>query len=282
MENQVVEKPKRVLIAGIEQADNQFVKAVASYGLEPIHFGPNEGNGRSFPKDADAVIIVTSFTSHKYFWAAKDAYKEMGKKVFITNRGFSDIKDEFEAYFIGDLKKNLDKMKWNSRMYYMLGHFFKQPGTKFKLTEFEFKSKRFYPNLPPLGSFIQNATEDGTIERRERGKYVYKGLTERRVLLFKNKYDIEIPFEWQRVEKVSETPQPVPAEISAVSLIPEPVAAESAAPAEMPEHRKTSNEDIALLLSAVSDLDTKVDKLTKLVESMMGIYNPKLFNRDLP
>lgn len=265
-----IEEAKKVLIAGIEQADNQFVRAVESYGLIPIHFGPNNGNGKNFP-DADAAIVVTSFTSHKYYWAVKDKFKEDGKRVFLASQGFSEIKQEFEEYFLSDLKKNLDSMKWNSRMYYMLGHFFKKPGTKFKLSELEFKIKRFYPDFPTISSFIQNATDDGTIERKERGKYIFKGLSEKRVSLFKNKYKIEVPIEWKRLEVVSQQPSEEVLTVSPVEQTPVPMQ-------EIQEHKKTNNEDIALLLSAVSDLDNKVQKMTKMMDVLIKVFNPNILN----
>ena len=264
------DRKQRVLIAGIQQSDNQFVRAVESYGMTPIHFGPNNGNGKTFPIDADAVICVTSFTSHKYFWEVKDAYKAMGKRVFLASQGFSEIKKEFESYFISDLKKNMDSLKWNSRFYYMLGHFMRDPGVKFKLCEFEFKIKRFYPDLPPMGTFIQNATEDGTLERKERAKYVFKGLSKKRVALFKSKYSLDVPSGWQRIEPEVVIPPPEPAKAVTQEVITQE------ASLLVPEAKKTANEDVALLLAVVSDLDQKVERMNGYFEKLLKFFNPEL------
>lgn len=252
----------KVLVVGIQNPENQFVRAIESYGMEPIHFSPNEGR-RTLPLDADVAICVTSFTSHKDFWAVKDQYKQMGKRIFIATHGFSEIKEEFERFFFSDLKKTLEGMNWTDRLHYVLGRFFR-PGQKFRRSELEVRMHRFYANLTPvqMSNFLTVAQKQGTLDKTDkRGHFIFRGLAACRVKYMANHYQIQIPSEWQPAVVLP----PAPVTVQAIEKV-----------ADKPV------DTVTLLLDVISELDKKVNALTEKLNAVLGVYNPSLFRVEVP
>jgi hypothetical protein len=85
----------RILLAGMENTDNQFGRSIARLGCEVIH---TSGDPGPFPTNCDAAVIAKCQISHKKFEQVKDTYKAMKKPFFIASIGFTQIRDEFEAY----------------------------------------------------------------------------------------------------------------------------------------------------------------------------------------
>lgn len=246
-----------VLVVGIRDSENQFTRAVHSYGLEAIHVDPDATN---VTMSADAAIVVTSFVSHEKFWSIKDGYKKQGKKVFFARDGFSEIKSEFEMFFFGNLKKSLTPMNWVQRYAYFLGHLLRKPDTRFKYSDILNKMRRYYPEATPiqLNNALRAFENEGMVEhyQNRRGYYIFKGLTEKQFQKLVQA-GADPSLEWKKPLVV--IPEPV-------LKLPEPVVE----PVAVPELKvETPNLSIDLVLMSVSEMEKKVELLDRKLDLVL-------------
>jgi hypothetical protein len=230
-----------IAVIGIHDSKNQFTRAVVEdYGFDVVHVDPDH---HSIPMNADAAICVTSYVGHDKFGQAKDEYKKQGKKVFFARDGFSELRGEFEEFFFGELKTMLVPVSVNMRLYYLLGHIYREPRAKFRFREFYQKVIRHYPGteVQKLYLFMRNAESTGTISKPEgtRGKYRFEGIAPGIVKKFSEKYGIEIKKEWWLPETVQVSPEVV------------------VEPPSLPEPLKSEGMD--LVLDVLSSIEKKME-----------------------
>lgn len=86
----------KILLAGMNRYPNQFSRKIEQLGCETVPLSGDPGG--HIPTDCEAVIITKCQSSHEKFYQVKDAYKALNKPVFITDFGFSPIKERFTEF----------------------------------------------------------------------------------------------------------------------------------------------------------------------------------------
>jgi len=92
-----------VLVAGFDSAENPISRTLRKqYGINPDWLEP----GKSIrPHLYEIAIIGKSFINTSRYREVQDAFKEQKKPVFITNSGFSEIKQSLEDHLFERGKK---------------------------------------------------------------------------------------------------------------------------------------------------------------------------------
>jgi hypothetical protein len=101
-------KRRSVLVAGMHDEENQYTRYVSDWWLDFEHLP--EIRGGHIPTKQDCVIVAAAIASHSLYQSVKSSYNEMGKPIFLSKQGISEIKKEFELWAFGD-QHVLDKMR---------------------------------------------------------------------------------------------------------------------------------------------------------------------------
>lgn len=175
---------------------SQPARCMESFGFEWVHV---QGDvNPKMPKDVDAAIINTSSCSHNAMYAVKDWGKANDKKVFVTKNGFSEIKEDFERYFLGfvdDLKKlNIPQItKWML----LLCFYARVPGSKVSRREMvSFCDRVGMPiDTQNAGNLMTVGKKNGILTpgRIQNGVYTFNGIT-KTYIDYANKYGKGVPF----------------------------------------------------------------------------------------
>lgn len=265
-----------VVIAGIEDPVNQFTRAIQSYGFKAIHIP----DARKNIPVADAAICVTSHMGHGLYDQVKTEFKRHNKRCWALDRGFTEIKNEFEDYFFGPIRQQLEPAPWVIRFTYLLGYIIRDPGKTFTFQHFLSRIKPFYSDIEEhkyrVNNFVAEARKLGTIEKVEgkKGVYIFKGLTDQQADTLKG-HGFIIPEQWTKTwleEKERKKEQEREERKKASQQLVEP----------KPEPKPLSNdENYQLLLDEVSSLSKEVTNLRgKIVRQnermtqMLQIVNP--------
>lgn len=90
-------RPVRILLAGMNTPENQLTRGLSRYtNVKVVWHVPDPG--KSFPLDCDAAVIPIAHCSHDTMWTVKDAYKKLGRRVFLIRESFSELKGPFEQW----------------------------------------------------------------------------------------------------------------------------------------------------------------------------------------
>jgi hypothetical protein len=81
----------KVLVAGLTNPENQFVRGLRKLGCDPVHTNADPGN---FPRDADAVIIVLAQLNKNKMFKIKEVYD--GRPIIVARDSFSEISNQFQ------------------------------------------------------------------------------------------------------------------------------------------------------------------------------------------
>jgi hypothetical protein len=95
----------RVLVVGMDCADNQFTRQVRNYGCK-VEWVDGRTSAAGFPKFCDGVVIAAANCSHGTLWQLKDHYGRAKRPIFYGQIGFSSIKPAFEEFVLKWKKEN--------------------------------------------------------------------------------------------------------------------------------------------------------------------------------
>lgn len=90
------QRPVRVLVAGLENRDNQFTRRLAKeYGCEVFWTSVDE---RRYEREVDIGIVVRAQINSKKFQEIKDLFKQNKRPLLVARDNFSDIKNAFDDF----------------------------------------------------------------------------------------------------------------------------------------------------------------------------------------
>jgi hypothetical protein len=174
-----------VLVAGMHTEGNQYVKYCEDMMLRWEHMP--EIRNRHVPAKHDAVIIAAAIASHDLYHEVKEVYTQAGKPVFLSKKGVSEIKVNFEDHVFGhDALKALrqplefdDAIPIKYRVWWVLGRFL-EPGDELRLKTLD----RFFDKFLLKGhakavhNVWYSGRTDGYLETVGSGKAIFRGVPE--------------------------------------------------------------------------------------------------------
>ena len=238
-------KIPRILVIGLER-ENQFSRAVESYGFEALYMTASEFE-KSSSTNIDAAIICISHSSHNAEWKVLGLKRDYAIRVFIASHGFTEIKEDFEYYFLGKIREAFQNAPKVTFLRFLLGFLTRVPGSKISSRTFHKQAMRYIPSLTPydIANFTRQAIKEGLITSESRGRYIFKGLGIHTITELIKYLGMPVPEEWMPIQ--AEIPKPV---LEATSIVKEPVI-------ELPKEQKTDL--IAdLLLHSFTELERAV------------------------
>ena len=178
---------RSVLIAGMNDEENQYTRFAADAWLDWEHMA--EVRAGHVPTKHDAVIVAAAIASHSLYQAVKSAYNQMGKPIFLSKVGISEIREDFDLWMFGD-KATIAKLRQapgngepampiTLRFGWLLSNFL-QVGDQVKLKDIH----RFFDKFMNIGlekavaQAWYKARELGWLTELSAGKCVFNGIPE--------------------------------------------------------------------------------------------------------
>ena len=178
---------RSVLIAGMNDEENQYTRFASDAWLDWEHMA--EVRAGHVPTKHDAVIVAAAIASHGLYQAVKSAYNQMGKPIFLSKVGISEIREDFDLWMFGD-KQTIAKLRQipghgepampvTSRFGWLLANF-RNVGDQVSLKDIQ----RFFDKFMNIGldkavaQAWYKARENGMLTELSAGKCIFNGIPE--------------------------------------------------------------------------------------------------------
>jgi hypothetical protein len=135
---------RSVLVAGMHDESNQYTRFCDDLWLSWEHLP--EIRAGHVPTKFDGAIVAAAIASHSLYQSVKSAYGQLGKPIFLSKVGISEIKEDFLIAVFGnaetlrilsersDFQNRAQVMSISTRMWWVLANFLKV-GDSFKLKD---------------------------------------------------------------------------------------------------------------------------------------------------
>jgi len=178
---------RSILVAGMNDEENQYTRFCTDAWFDWEHMA--EVRAGHVPTKHDAVIVAAAIASHSLYQSVKAAYNQMGKPLFLSKVGISEIREDFDLWMFGD-KATIAKLKQlpgngepampvTSRFGWLLANFL-NVGDQVKLKDIQ----RFFDKFMNIGlekavaQAWYKARENGMLTELSAGKCVFNGIPE--------------------------------------------------------------------------------------------------------